>query len=120
MVAGETMAERTPHGTRGAIRRTRLLRCPALRGVLHLRADWLCAGESIYDLRVLRPALDASDGGPRRADSQPLCEIHGGGRGSLAFFTKLNRVGSAVQRNSWECFGDRVHSRQEGDVHAGL
>jgi hypothetical protein len=80
----------------------------------------LCLGQFICDLRVLRPTLDASDGNPRRTAPQPLCEIDGAGRGPLAFFTKSNRPGSAVQWNSNERFGDWVYSGQEGVVGAGL
>jgi hypothetical protein len=57
---------------RGSVRRSGFLRSPALRGVLHLRADGLRVGQFIYDPRSPRPSLGPSDGSPRRPQTQPL------------------------------------------------
>jgi hypothetical protein len=110
MVDREAMAEPTHQCTRRSVRGSRFLRSPALRSVLHLRADGLRVGQFIYDPRVLRSSLDAGDGSPRRTHTQPLCEIDGTGCGPLAFLAKPDRPGPAVQWNSSECFGDRVHT----------
>src|SRR6266478_409879 len=120
MVVRETLAEWANCCSRRSIRRPRFLRSPALRGVVHLRADGLCAGQFIHDLRVLRSSLDTGDGNPRRTAPQPLCEIDGAGRGALAFFAKPDWLGSAVQWNPDERFGDWVYSGQEGVVGAGF
>src|SRR6266851_2915934 len=116
MVVRETLAGRTSHCTRRPVRRSRFLRSPALCRVVHLRADGIRAGQFIHDLRVLRSSLDPGDGNPRRTAPQPLCEIDGAGRGALAFFAKPDRLGSAVQWNPNERFGDWVYSGQEGVV----
>src|SRR4029077_14656047 len=77
-------------------------------------------GQFIYGLRVVRSALYASGRTARRAVSQPLCEIDGGGRGPGAGFTKPDGLGSAVQWNSDECFRNWVYSGQEGFLCASL
>src|SRR5712664_1702536 len=120
MVVREAMAGRTHYCTRGPVRRSRFLRSPALRYILHLRADGLCLRQFIHGLRVFRSSIDAGDGSPRRTGPQPLCQIDGAGRGSLAFFTKSNRPRSAVQWNSNERFGNWVYSGKKGVVGAGL
>jgi hypothetical protein len=65
---------------------------------------------NLFDPRTLRPSLDAGDGNPRRTHPQLLCEIAGNGSNPLAFFTKPNRSGPAVQWNSSGCFGDRIYT----------
>src|ERR1700733_1540752 len=120
MVDREAMAGSTSHCTCRSVRRSGFLRSPALRGVLYFRADGLCVGQSIYHPRILRSSLDPSDGDPCHTRAQPLCEVDGGGSGRLALCTEPNRPGSAIQWNSSEYFGDRVHSWQECLVGTSL
>src|SRR5258708_35363725 len=95
----EGRAEPTHQCTRGSVGWSGFLRSPALRGLLHLRADGLRVGQFIYDPRVLRSSLNAGDGGPRRTHTQPLLEIDGTGCGPLAFHAEPDRPRPAVHRN---------------------
>ena len=116
VVDREAMAGRSYRCTCGTVCGPGFLWKRAIRRVIHQRANGLCVGQFVYDLRDRQSIRDAGRGNSDRTDRQYLSEIDGDGWRSVASYEQPNRPGSDVPRESSCCFGDWVHSGSERNI----